>query len=494
MVSYVNISGAEVVDTGEYKCIADNGLAQISHRAQISVSGPLQVKRGANSNLTVLASSTLRLRCPVAGYPISEIQWHHNGRRLPANHRQRIFDNGTLEVEHMERGQDDQGLYTCIASSSGQPNPNAIGPASSSSSSNSNGPDSPGTPTSSPTSNTNNNKQQQSTQAQGSVFVTIKARPSIAPFVISNSLREGERATIGCTVSSGDLPIEISWFRNGRPIWLLTDEQQQQQQQDNKINQLSSSSKSLALGLSNNNNNEQRQVPNAGNPNVASLYANANEQLSLAGGQLSNSLGDSIQAAPLSGVRVIGVSEYSSTLLFESLSVSHSGNYSCVARNDAGTASHQSQMIVQGKSPSSAKLNSYPNLNQSTARSLRILRSSELGSGNSEIDIIPASELATRINDDNLRTHSVWLLFFFEHLLRCLYPVSLRLFVFVCLFVCSFVSFSQLGFAWILRAAATGAYVSSWLANHYLARTRSQTSISQCSLIDSKSEPSAAMG
>ena len=36
------------------------------------------------------------------------------GHRLPYNHRQKVHDNGTLEVYHIERATD-EGLYTCIA-------------------------------------------------------------------------------------------------------------------------------------------------------------------------------------------------------------------------------------------------------------------------------------------------------------------------------------------------------------------------------------------
>lgn len=36
------------------------------------------------------------------------------GHRLPYNHRQKVYDNGTLEVYHIERATD-EGLYTCIA-------------------------------------------------------------------------------------------------------------------------------------------------------------------------------------------------------------------------------------------------------------------------------------------------------------------------------------------------------------------------------------------
>ena len=40
----------------------------------------------------------------------------------------------------------------------------------------------------------------------------------IEPFNFPKSLREGQRASVLCTVSSGDLPFKIRWFKDGRPI------------------------------------------------------------------------------------------------------------------------------------------------------------------------------------------------------------------------------------------------------------------------------------
>lgn len=272
VISYVNISQTQVADSGLYRCTADNGLAQLSHQAQISVTGPLQVKPMGRS--TVLASTTFRIRCPVAGHPVAEVQWQHAGRRLPANHRQHVYENGTLEVEHMERSAADDGEYTCLASS-GQPGEQP---------------------------------------AQGSIQVSIKARPTIEPFSISRSLREGQRASVMCTISSGDLPIAISWFRNEQPLVETADAQ--------------------VLALS----SAHPQVVSSGSrwpPEVDSSRQVHSEHLS--------------NGTLLANVRISRVSDYSSTLLFESLLVHHSANYTCLARNEAGSVSYQAHMVVQGE-------------------------------------------------------------------------------------------------------------------------------------------------
>lgn len=256
MISYVNISNTQVIDSGLYKCTADNGLVQISHQAQISVLGALIVKPMANQ--TVLANTPFRMRCPLAGFPVGEVQWLHNGRRLPANHRQHVYENGTLEVEQMEKSQADEGEYTCVASQPGAAHDQA---------------------------------------ASGSVQVSIKVRPTIEPFAISRSLREGQRATIMCTISSGDLPIAISWFRDNEPL-IAAPQVDQSSDWDQP----------------------------AGNKSLASATV-----------------------PHLAGVRISRVSDYSSTLLFESLLVQHSANYTCVAQNEAGSSSHRAPMVVQGE-------------------------------------------------------------------------------------------------------------------------------------------------
>lgn len=37
-----------------------------------------------------------------------------DGQRLPYNHRQKVYDNGTFEIHHVERSSD-EGFYTCLA-------------------------------------------------------------------------------------------------------------------------------------------------------------------------------------------------------------------------------------------------------------------------------------------------------------------------------------------------------------------------------------------
>ncbi|GFQ79262.1 down syndrome cell adhesion molecule-like protein Dscam2 [Trichonephila clavata] len=111
--SFVNISNVKTEDGGDYRCVANNGVGEVSHESRINVLGPPVVVRRAR-NVTVVAGDVLVLRCPVAGYPLENIHWERTGVRLPYNHRQKAHDNGTLEVHHVERATD-QGPYVCVA-------------------------------------------------------------------------------------------------------------------------------------------------------------------------------------------------------------------------------------------------------------------------------------------------------------------------------------------------------------------------------------------
>lgn len=62
----------------------------------------------------IVAGETLRVTCPVAGYPIESIVWERDTRVLPINRKQKVFPNGTLIIENVER-MSDQATYTCVA-------------------------------------------------------------------------------------------------------------------------------------------------------------------------------------------------------------------------------------------------------------------------------------------------------------------------------------------------------------------------------------------
>lgn len=64
--------------------------------------------------VTAVAGETLRLKCPVAGYPIEEIKWERANRELPDDLRQKVLTDGTLVISSVQK-KGDAGVYTCSA-------------------------------------------------------------------------------------------------------------------------------------------------------------------------------------------------------------------------------------------------------------------------------------------------------------------------------------------------------------------------------------------
>ncbi|XP_030767446.1 Down syndrome cell adhesion molecule-like protein Dscam2 [Sitophilus oryzae] len=64
--------------------------------------------------VTAVAGEQLKLKCPVAGYPIEEIHWERSGSELPNGLRQKVLPDGTLIIEPVQK-KEDSGVYTCWA-------------------------------------------------------------------------------------------------------------------------------------------------------------------------------------------------------------------------------------------------------------------------------------------------------------------------------------------------------------------------------------------
>lgn len=139
VVSHLNISSIHTNDGGLYKCIAWSKVGHTEHSNKLNVYGKPFVR--PMEKKAIVAGEMLIVTCPVAGYPIDSIVWErgeysfsrglerslpdlwsstHNrqhipdGRVLPINRKQKVFHNGTLIIENVER-QSDQATYTCVA-------------------------------------------------------------------------------------------------------------------------------------------------------------------------------------------------------------------------------------------------------------------------------------------------------------------------------------------------------------------------------------------
>ncbi|XP_043473244.1 Down syndrome cell adhesion molecule-like protein Dscam2 isoform X9 [Leptopilina heterotoma] len=112
VISHVNISHVMVEDGGEYSCTAENRAGKVTHSARLNVYGLPYIR--LIPKVTAVAGETLRLKCPVAGYPIEEIKWERAGRELPDDLRHKVLQDGTLTISSVHK-EIDTGSYTCWA-------------------------------------------------------------------------------------------------------------------------------------------------------------------------------------------------------------------------------------------------------------------------------------------------------------------------------------------------------------------------------------------
>lgn len=72
--------------------------------------GPPSIR--AMKNITAVAGRDTLINCRVIGYPYYSIKWYKDALLLPDNHRQVVFENGTLKLTDVQKGMD-EGEYLC---------------------------------------------------------------------------------------------------------------------------------------------------------------------------------------------------------------------------------------------------------------------------------------------------------------------------------------------------------------------------------------------
>ncbi|XP_044312592.1 Down syndrome cell adhesion molecule-like protein Dscam2 isoform X6 [Drosophila rhopaloa] len=166
VVSYLNITSVHANDGGLYKCIAKSKVGVAEHSAKLNVYGLPYIRQMEKK--AIVAGETLIVTCPVAGYPIDSIVWERDNRALPINRKQKVFPNGTLIIENVERNSD-QATYTCVA------------------------------------------KNQEGYSARGSLEVQVMVLPQIVPFTYEDLINMGDSVDLFCQIQKGDRPIKVHW-------------------------------------------------------------------------------------------------------------------------------------------------------------------------------------------------------------------------------------------------------------------------------------------
>ncbi|XP_068899455.1 cell adhesion molecule Dscam1 isoform X47 [Tenebrio molitor] len=174
VVSHLNITAIHTNDGGLYRCVASSKVGSADHSARINVYGLPFVR--SMEKQAIVAGGTLIVHCPFAGHPVETVVWERDGRLLPINRKQKVFPNGTLIIENVERASD-QATYDCVA------------------------------------------KNSQGYSARGSLEVQVMVAPQILPFDFGEDpINTGDSTSLTCSINKGDLPINITWFHNNVTI------------------------------------------------------------------------------------------------------------------------------------------------------------------------------------------------------------------------------------------------------------------------------------
>uniref|UniRef100_A0A8C9N9E0 Hemicentin-1 n=1 Tax=Serinus canaria TaxID=9135 RepID=A0A8C9N9E0_SERCA len=114
----LQISEAQLLDTGRYTCVASNTAGDRSKTYSLNVLVAPSIvgadSQGNAEDITVILNSPTSLVCEAYSYPPATITWLKDGNPLESSRNIRILPGGrTLQILNVQ--QDSAGKYTCIA-------------------------------------------------------------------------------------------------------------------------------------------------------------------------------------------------------------------------------------------------------------------------------------------------------------------------------------------------------------------------------------------
>uniref|UniRef100_A0A4W3JWV4 Hemicentin 1 n=1 Tax=Callorhinchus milii TaxID=7868 RepID=A0A4W3JWV4_CALMI len=112
----LQITRAELGDTGVYTCVASNEAGEVSKHFNLKVLDPPRIN-GSDlpEETSVVVNNPLELLCIATGIPAPVLTWMKDGRPLPQTETIRVLRGG--EVLRVANAQvEDTGRYTCLAS------------------------------------------------------------------------------------------------------------------------------------------------------------------------------------------------------------------------------------------------------------------------------------------------------------------------------------------------------------------------------------------
>ncbi|XP_038218220.1 Down syndrome cell adhesion molecule-like protein Dscam2 [Zerene cesonia] len=197
VVTQLNISHIRVDDGGRYACVAHHGESVISHEDRINVYGPPYIR--TLPPIKVQSGQTVTLKCPYYGYPIREITWEYRGKEITSEQnrykrsdktelsieiygrkpklRKRDVSNtdGVLVINKISKAENGASYACIVRSPSGE-------------------------------------------MAKRSFDLQVVEAPQLEDILLAPDLQEGQIVQIHCNLKSGDSPVYYSWLKDGKKI------------------------------------------------------------------------------------------------------------------------------------------------------------------------------------------------------------------------------------------------------------------------------------
>ncbi|CAG0880994.1 unnamed protein product [Darwinula stevensoni] len=186
VASTLTLRDVRVEDGGTYACVAV-APAAARHEAVLPVYGLPYVR--PLGNVTVAAGGDVRVDCRATSHPLQRLRWESQGGAafafsllasslfnmpLPLQEGDPESLVATLSLKKVEKG--DEGIYTCVA----------VAPSGAS--------------------------------FRRDLHLLVQVPPKVSLSGFSEGLREGDRVVLSCSVTQGDLPTSLTWFKDDRTL------------------------------------------------------------------------------------------------------------------------------------------------------------------------------------------------------------------------------------------------------------------------------------
>ncbi|XP_064487529.1 hemicentin-1-like [Ornithodoros turicata] len=200
---------------GQYICTATNGVGNdLSRTLNLRIKPP-KIQAFSFPSMLTVGDSTTALCAVTAGDRPLTFTWLKDGRTLEANSNIKVSEapvSSSMSIESLSMSH--SGNYTCVVT-------NSVGTASNVASLT---VSSPPKWTFQPEDITVTAGQEVTLRCEGTGYPnptmtwTRQLPPKIPPFSFPKNLLVGERITVSCTISAGDMPVQFAWLKDGSAV------------------------------------------------------------------------------------------------------------------------------------------------------------------------------------------------------------------------------------------------------------------------------------